>query len=52
MIYYIKWTRDNIEFYEEYTIARNENEAREKWHKLHISMSNAERIVDIHPVER
>lgn len=51
MLYIIKWTRRNEPIYTEYFMARNENEARDKWNKLHISMSNSAYIVDIQSIE-
>ena len=51
MIYIVKWTRPGESIYTDCVKARDENDARDQWHKLRISMSNSEYIVDIQPVE-
>ena len=51
MLYVVKWTRPGESIYTDYFMARNENEARDKWNKLHISMSNSAYIVDIQSIE-
>lgn len=47
MLYVVKWTRPGESIYTDYFMAHNENDTRDKWNKLHISVSNSAYIVEI-----